>query len=122
MPGFTENTRPDCFVRQLNGLEEKYPGTESEVAGAIKSLLSNPFIGDRLQGFGTFHVRKMRIGLKSHNMSKSDGLRCVFMIHENLKILTMIAIWKKGFYKKEADAAAMIRVNFSSTATTEGAP
>ncbi len=120
MPGFTESARSDCFVRQLDGLEGKYPGAKNEAEKAVKSLLLNPFIGDRLQGFGGLHIRKIRLGLKPHNMSKSDGLRCVFMIHETLKILTMIAIWKKGFYKKEADASAMIRANFSSTA--EGAP
>ena len=66
------------FKSQLVRFIKKYPKEETNLENFLKKLLPNK--GRRMQGFGDLEVYKIRVPLKRYNISKSDGLRIVFVV------------------------------------------
>lgn len=76
----------------------------------MENICKNPLVGDRIPGFGdSFHLRKLRLGLKEYKIGASGGVRVVFMVHEEKKLVVPISCYKKGTYKRESQKINAIK-------------
>ena len=112
---FNEPFRAVCFVKQLDHLlADKYPQSRGEVEAVLKSIIANPRQGDWIPGFPVQQVRKLRIGLKKHHISKQDGLRLIWLFDEPNKWILFIAIYSKKECNNKLGIQTMIKANLSS--------
>lgn len=111
---FAEKFRPPCFANQLERLLVGFIKSSERVQKYIQSITINPLQGDRIPGFGSLHLRKLRIPLKEYNIGKSGGLRFIFMVNDTNKWVLPIALYFKGDYKTENSVQAMVRENLKS--------
>ena len=72
------------FNSQLNKFIKKYPKEKENLIIIINNL--NPQKASRMQGFGNVEVYKMRVPLKKYKISKSNGLRIIFIVFKNIII------------------------------------
>ena len=70
------------FKKQLKHFFKKYPQEKQLINDFINNL--NPIQAERMQGFGLLQVYKTKIALKKYNISKSKGLRIIFLHFENI--------------------------------------
>lgn len=76
----------------------------------MENICQNPLVGDRIPGFGdSFHLRKVRLGLKEYKIGDRGGIRVVFLVHEEKKLVVPISCYKKGTYKRESEKINAVR-------------
>jgi hypothetical protein len=106
---------PSPFQKQLDHILDKYPKSRDSTLKFIESLKKFPTTqGDRIPRYGNVHLRKARCGFEEHGISKRDGARVVFIVNEEKKKISLIAIYLHSEYSKEASINEMLKRNFKA--------
>ena len=91
------------------------PLAKVDIEAAFKSFQENPRQGDRIPGIGTLDIRKARWPLKSYRIGNSGGLRIIFVIREEKKIILPITLWQKKDMTNERDVVAHVKKRLKET-------
>jgi len=100
---FEENQPPPVFKNNLEVIFSKYPNSKKDIETALGSLIKNPRVGDIIPGFAPMELRKLRLPLKKYNLSKSRGLRVIFLVDHGRKRITKLFIYSKSEYRGEKE-------------------
>ncbi|HAO19776.1 MAG TPA: hypothetical protein DCQ37_04330 [Desulfobacteraceae bacterium] len=95
--------RPSAFASDLKAISKNFPKSVNRIEDMIRDLVENPSQGNRYPGFGSNEVRKIRIGLPEYKISQSNGLRLIFGVKPEKKIVALLTIYFKNRYKSEND-------------------
>jgi hypothetical protein len=77
VPAFTELRSP-AVAAELVRLKKRFRKIERDFEAGLEELRRAPvWLGDIIPGYAP-HTRKLRMGIKSANISKRDGLRLVY--------------------------------------------
>jgi hypothetical protein len=106
---------PSPFKKQLDHILGKYPQSRDATLKFIEFIKKSPTTqGDRIPRYGDLHLRKARCGFKEHGISKRDGARIVFIVHEEKRKISLIAIYLHSEYSKEASINEMLKRNLKA--------
>ena len=90
----------NAFNKQLESIKSKFKKSADHITKTIEALEGNPLVGDRMPGYGEFHLRKLRIGLPQYNIGKRGGLRLCFIYKVETGKITPFRIYFKGDKKE----------------------
>ena len=91
------------------------PLARTDIEAAFKSFQENPRQGDRIPGIGALDIRKARWPLKSYRIGSSGGLRIIFVIQEEKKVILPITLWQKKDRTNESDVVAHVKKRLRET-------
>jgi hypothetical protein len=97
-----------AFALTLEEVLDAYPLDGESVCEYLNTLPLRFSKGDLCPGYGV-EVRKLRISLPRYNISSRKGLRLLVLKPKQGEILIPVAIYKKGRFKKESDAVALVK-------------
>ena len=83
------------FENDKAQLLKNRPLAKTDIEAALESFRENPRQGDRIPGISVLDIRKARWPLKSYRIGNSGGLRIIFVIQEEKKVILPITLWQK---------------------------
>jgi mRNA-degrading endonuclease RelE of RelBE toxin-antitoxin system len=89
------------FDGELKRLAKKYPSLKNDLSELIKSLINNPFQGDKL-GRDCY---KVRMKITSKGKGKSGGSRVITCVKVQNERITLISIYDKS---EQADISTQL--------------
>jgi mRNA-degrading endonuclease RelE of RelBE toxin-antitoxin system len=104
----------DCFSRQLNHITSKYSRSKKKIEAAIQKVKTMPLQGDEIRGYGSLHLRKIRLPLKAYDIGKRGGLRVIYMVDINHEWIIMVNIYSKRENNPERDHIKKTKENLKS--------
>lgn len=90
----------ETFQSRFKRLLSSYPNSNNSVIDNILGLSINQ-LGDRYPGFNDLIVMKTRIGLPEYGIGKRGGLRFIYLIIQDKKLIVPIYLYEKTQFKKE---------------------
>lgn len=96
------------FISFLKEVLKKFPKSRKRIGKQISALAENPVQGNAYPGFGEISVRKMRISLQEYRISKSKGLRLIYVVLPSKEKIVPLVIYKKGKYAGEHEIKNLV--------------
>ena len=90
------------------------PLAAKDIDTALKSFQANPKQGDRVPGIVP-DLFKARWPLKSYRIGNSGGLRIIYVLQEEKRVILPITLWQKKDMPNEREVIAHIKTRFKAT-------